>query len=144
MISDKICSIIIIVAIVTITCLLIYKNKLDKTNLLHTPETFWDTSTANQANHLKTMQLPSLGLLPSTIEQFASATPTTTAYTVAGDVKGYLDSRYNEIIQGQYDNIKRQEKIDGLTDRLNTLNTELQKHVNTNLTYQASGELNFY
>uniref|UniRef100_A0A6C0HMU2 Uncharacterized protein n=1 Tax=viral metagenome TaxID=1070528 RepID=A0A6C0HMU2_9ZZZZ len=148
MIPDKVCCIIIIVAIVGITCLIIYKNKL---NSLYTPDYSDNAHNAHNANSAETidnkmqhkaqqhnMQPLSLGLSSSTIEPFVGQD------SVSDDVKTYLDSRSNEIIQGQYDNIKRQQQVDTLTDRFNILNTELQKHINTNLTYHASGALNFY
>ena len=81
------------------------------------------------------------------IEFFISPTTTTipiTTFNIANNVKNKLESRYNEILQSQYENIKKQKELDDLTDRLNVLNSELQKHTNSYMKYQTTGELNFY
>ncbi len=70
--------------------------------------------------------------------------PTTTKFDSALEVKNKLESRYDEILNNQYANIQKKQELDDLTDRLNALNSELQKHTNSYMKYQASGELNFY
>lgn len=70
--------------------------------------------------------------------------PTTTSFDISKKVKNKLESRYDEILQSQYENIKKQQELDDLTDRLNMLNSELQKHINSYMKYQTTGELNFY
>jgi hypothetical protein len=77
-------------------------------------------------------------------EVVSTVVTTTTQYDPIKTVKGNIQSRYNDILDAQYKNIKDQKKLDELTDRVNKVNSELQKHINGNLTYQASGELNFY
>lgn len=134
--QDKFFCIIISLSIIGIAGLIVYKNMSDSTD--NNSE-----SHSLQSHHSPHLDMPTFVLPPLQIENFTQP-PTTTAYTVQTDMQTYLDSRYNEIQKGQYDNISRQNKLDTLTDRMNTLNSELQKHVNTNLTYQASGELNFY
>ena len=136
--QDKFFCIIIGLAIIGLAGLLVYKNISDSTD--NNAES--QSSYSSQSSHL---DMSSFVFSPLQIENFTQQPPpTTTPYTVQHDMQTYLDSRYNEIQRAQYNNISRQKKLDTLTDRMNTLNSELQKHVNTNLTYQASGELNFY
>jgi hypothetical protein len=77
-------------------------------------------------------------------EKFTVTTIPTTTFNPVLKVKDKIDSRYNEILQSQYANIQKQQQLDELTDRLNTLNSELQKHTNSYMKYQTTGELNFY
>lgn len=77
-------------------------------------------------------------------EVVSTVVTTTTQYDPVKVVKNKIQSRYDDILNAQYKNIKEQKKLDELTDRINKVNSELQKHINGNLTYQASGELNFY
>ena len=81
---------------------------------------------------------------PNIVENFTTTIPTTTSFDPVIKVKHKLDSRYDEILQSQYANIQKQEQLDKLTDRLNALNSELQKHTNSYMKYQTTGELNFY
>jgi len=79
-----------------------------------------------------------------TVTTVPTTTVPTTTFNIANNVKNKLESRYNEILQSQYANIQKQQELDDLTDRLNMLNSELQKHTNSYMKYQTTGELNFY
>lgn len=128
MLQEKIICTLTLLAVVIIASLVIYKNSTEKATTI---------PLQSDSPKIETFTV-------TTVPTTTTPAPTTTMFDVPTDVKAYLDSRYNEILSSQYENLKRQQKLDELTDRLNSLNTELQKHVNHNLTYKASGELNFY
>jgi hypothetical protein len=141
--SEKGCGIIIFVLIATILGIIGYKQTttIEETNNTSYSSDTSDTSYSsnNIASKMKFVNIAEAFSQPPK-EHFT----TPIGYDPVQHVKSRIDARYNDIVTSQYKTIKSQQQLDELTDRMNKLNSELQKHVNTNLSYQASGDLTFY
>lgn len=116
----------ILILVIIIIIIIIYKQfvVIEETSI-NIVEKFTDPTTTSITDNITTI-------------------PSTTVYNPVNKIKDKIDTRYDEIVQNQYENIKKQEQLDELTDRLNALNSELQKHTNSYMKYQTTGELHFY